>query len=105
MLDADLVKKTPLLVHLVFHPESTSARALAKHIHVALNVDPVVQGLRIPTLFCRENNAHLPPADQQLDQAEHSFVVPLADTDMNLAEEWCEFIATVLEKQRPSVAV
>ena len=97
MLDTDLVKKTPLLVHLVFHPESASARALAKQIHVALNVDPVVQGLRIPTLFCRENSAHLPPADQQLDQAEHSFVVPLADTDMNLSDEWCEFVATLWE--------
>ena len=37
MLDADLVKKTPLLVHLVFHPESASARALAKYIHAALS--------------------------------------------------------------------
>ncbi|MCP4468090.1 MAG: hypothetical protein GY813_15260 [Halieaceae bacterium] len=35
MLDTDLVKKTPLLVHLVFHPESTSAGVLAKLIHVA----------------------------------------------------------------------
>jgi hypothetical protein len=97
MLDTDNIRKAPLLVHLVFHPESASARELAKHIHAALNVDSVVQGLRIPTIFCKENSEYLPPADQQLDLAEQSFVIPLADTDMNLAEEWCNFIAELWE--------
>ena len=93
MLSTDILKKPPLLVHLVFHPESNSARELAKNIHLALNDDPIVQGLRIPTVFCREVDSLLPPTDQQLDQAQRSFVVPLADTDMNLSEDWCEFVA------------
>ena len=54
MLSTDILKKPPLLVHLVFHPESNLARELAKNIHLALNDDPIVQGLRIPTVFCRE---------------------------------------------------
>ena len=93
MLSAGYLKKPPLLVHLVFHPESVTAREIASLIHIALNDDPIVQGLRIPTVFCKEDGSNLPPADQQLDQAQHSFVVPLADTDMNLSEDWCEFVA------------
>jgi len=93
MLSAGHLKKPPLLVHLVFHPNSDDARELAKNIHLALNGDPIVQGLRIPTVFCKEVDLLSPPTDQQLDQAQKSFVVPLADTDMNLSEDWCEFVA------------
>jgi len=91
------MNKPPLLVHLVFHPESESARSLARIIHQALNDDPVVPGLRIPTVFCRETESHLPPADQGLDQAQRSFVVPLADDDIDVSEEWCEFVADLWE--------
>jgi len=93
MLNTDIIKKPPLLVHLVFHHESTYALEIAKHIHTALNVDPIVQGLRIPTVFCKQSLTGLPPTDQNLDQAQCSFVVPLADTDMNLSKDWCDFVA------------
>jgi len=85
--------KAPLLVHLVFHPESDSARELAKQIHIALNRDPNVPGLRIPTVFCAEDGSDNPPENQRLDQAERSFVIPLADTDMDVDETWCSFVA------------
>ena len=45
------MKKEPLLVHLVFHPESPSARELAQHVHRQLNSDIIVPGLRVPTVF------------------------------------------------------
>lgn len=93
MLTTERQNKQPLLVHLVFHPESSSALELAKQIHNALNVDPIIHGLRIPTVFCNQNDALLPPGDQQLDQAQRSFIIPLADTDMNISEPWCEFVA------------
>lgn len=93
MINTNIIKKPPLLVHLVFHPDSVDALEIAKHIHVALNVDPIVQGLRIPTVFCTQNHSGLPPTDQQLDRAQCSFVVPLADTNMNISEDWCNFIA------------
>ena len=103
MIITDIQKKSPLLVHLVFHPESNLARELAKNIHLALNDDPVVQGLRIPTVFCKEVDSLLPPTDQQLDQAQRSFVVPLADTDMNLSEDWCEFVADLWQSCEASI--
>lgn len=92
MSAADIAKQ-PLLVHLVFHPESEPARALAKQLHIALNGDPVLHGLRIPTVFCRENPQFTPPDEQPFDQAERNFVVILADTELNLVESWCEFAA------------
>ncbi len=68
----------PLLVHVIFHPASKDALKLAKTIHEALNADPVVPGLRVPTVFCPTDGV-MPPATYDLDEAERSFVVILAD--------------------------
>jgi hypothetical protein len=68
----------PLLVHLIFHPASADARALARTIHQALNADPALPGLRVPTVFCPTDGVS-PPADYDLDEAQRSFVVVLAD--------------------------
>ena len=92
------MKKAPLLVHLIFHPQSEEARELARSIHRALNDDPAVPGLRVPTIFCRENASHTPPKSQDLDQAERSFVIPLADTELDVKEEWCSFVADLWEE-------
>lgn len=43
----------PLLVHLVFHPASGEARKLALAIYRALNNDPNLPGLRVPTVLLR----------------------------------------------------
>jgi hypothetical protein len=82
----------PLLIHLVFHPESDDARELSREIHKALNSDSNIPGLRIPTVFCKENEGK-PPEDQELDRAERSLVVPLADIDLNAEDDWCSFVA------------
>ena len=73
------MSQPPLLVPIVFHPKSSSMRALALQLHRALNDDPVVPGLRIPTQFCAENGTGKPAAALDLDQAACSFVVPLID--------------------------
>lgn len=85
--------RPPLLLHLVFHPASDSARQLARAIHQALNADPNVPGLRIPTVFCAEDGSGAPPDDQRLERARQSFVVPLADEDMDVDDAWCDFVA------------
>jgi hypothetical protein len=51
--------KSPLLVHLLFHPASVSARSLARHVHSELNDDSVVPGLQVPTAFCPWRRGHL----------------------------------------------
>jgi hypothetical protein len=90
--------KLPLLVHLVFHPGSESALALARHIHRQLNDDVVVPGLRVPTVFCPISDGRRPPAGDRLDLAEHSAVVPLADDRLSIDEEWCRFVADLWTK-------
>ena len=76
------MKKSPLLVHLVFHPASALARELAMSIHKALNDDPSLPGLRIPTRFACEDGSGFPPLELDLDEAERSVVVVLADDKM-----------------------
>ena len=87
------MKKEPLLVHLVFHPESPSARELAQHIHRQLNSDIIVPGLRVPTVFCPTRDNCTPPARLRFDFAERNFVVLLADDRLSIHEGWCGFCA------------
>jgi len=83
----------PLLVHVIFHPRAQSARALAEAIHGELNSDPLVPGLRIPTSCCSERDDAAPPPALQLDQAQRSFVAVLAEEEINIADDWCGFVA------------
>lgn len=95
------MKKPPLLVHLIFHPESKSARELATAIHRALNDDPALPGLRVPTRFACEDRSGFPPTFLDLDEAERSVVVVLADDKMVIEPAivpvgrmlWSEFVA------------
>jgi hypothetical protein len=87
------MKKEPLLVHLVFHPESPSARELAQHVHRQLNSDIIVPGLRVPTVFCPACVGCTPPARLRFDFAERNFVVLLADDRLSIDEAWCDFCA------------
>jgi SLOG cluster2/TIR domain len=86
------MSKQPLIVQLLFHPESKSARALAQHIHGQLNDDVVVPGLRVPTVFCPVSDGLRPPAKHRLTVAERSFVVPLADDQMRIDDDWSQFV-------------
>lgn len=85
--------KPPLLVHLIFHPESITARQLAEIIHLELNKDLNVPGLRVPTIFCAEEGNSIPPKNLPLNRAENNLLVLLADTDMNADDKWCTFVA------------
>lgn len=87
--------KSPLLIWLIFHPTSNSARDLAREVHRQLNGDIVVPGLRIPTAFCPIGAGDRPPSSLRLDFAERNFVVPLADNAMYLDDDWCKFVADV----------
>lgn len=91
------MSKPPLLVHVLFHPDSPSARELARHIHRQLNEDLVVPGLRVPTAFCPYRGTSAPPEVQHLALAEHSFVAVLADERLNVDDAWCTFVADVAE--------
>lgn len=95
------MNQPPLLVHIVFHPASDEARALARTIHRGLNADPAVPGLRIPTVFTPTDGIS-PPAAYDLDVAERSFVVILADAyvvdrDSGLPRTWSSFIGDLWE--------
>lgn len=73
---------TPFLVHLVFHPRSAEARRTALDVHAALNDDPALPGLRVPTVVACEDGTGFPPTRHDLDEGEHSAVVVLADDAM-----------------------
>jgi hypothetical protein len=96
---------TPLLVHVIFHPRSEAAREAAIHLHGALNDDPAVPGLRVPTVFAAEDGTGLPPVTHDLDEAERSVVVVLADDNMAIEEDvpagrqnWNAFVGDLWEK-------
>lgn len=74
----------PLLVHLIFHPASATARSLATALDEALNDDPALPGLRVPTVLAAEDGSGLPPAHYRLDEADRNVVVLLADDRMAL---------------------
>src|SRR5438105_8802430 len=89
------MKLPPLLVHLLFHPDSDSARQLARHVHCQLNGDPIVPGLRIPTLFSPVEKEGAPTATLQTKLAARNFVVVLADDRLTIDDAWCSFCADI----------
>lgn len=103
-------KAVPLQVHLIFHPASDAARALALALHRALNGDPAVPGLRIPTVIAAEDGTRLPPLSHDLDEAERSVVVVLADDEMVIEpavvpdgrQTWAQFVGDLWEKCQDS---
>ena len=78
---------SPLLVHLIYHPSSAGARALAAKVAAALQDDPAILGLAIPTVIAPEDGRGSPPAKYHIDEAQHSAVVLLADDEYVLAEQ------------------
>jgi len=104
------LKIPPLLVHLIFHPDSTLARGLAMDIHRALNDDPALPGLKVPTRFACEDGTGFPPAILDLEEAERSVVVVLADDKVVIEPAevpsgrklWSEFVADIFETCKDS---
>ena len=87
------MRKHPILVHFVVHPKSAESLSLARAVHIALNEDPGVPGLRVPTVFCHEGRDHAPILPD-LDEADRDFFVPLCDAKLCGAEDWCRLLAT-----------
>lgn len=71
--------KLPVLVQFEYHTGSEPAASLAEYLHTALNDDPSVPGLRIPTLFIPHDGTDSVPAPQLAVEAERVLVVLLAD--------------------------
>lgn len=99
------MRLTPLLIHLVFHPRSDEARALAKAFHQALNSDPLLPGLRVPTVMLEEDGTGLPPVHHDLGEAEHSIAIVFSDDHMvtgGAAQEgrssWPAFVCSLAEQ-------
>jgi hypothetical protein len=93
---------TPFLVHLIFHPASSKARNVALALHRALNFDSALPGLAVPTVLLPADGSMLPPTQYDLDQAEQSVVIVLADDEMVIEEpipagrtSWPDFVADI----------
>jgi hypothetical protein len=95
------MKKQPLLVHMIFHPDSGAARQLARYIHDQLNGDALVPGLRIPTVFCPVGDGGSPPPEYRHGFAERDFVVILADDHLTIDPAWCGFVGDLWDKCQP----
>ena len=76
----------PLLIHLMSTPLG-SGPGVATKLHAALNNDPALPGLRMPSVLLAEDGTDLPPKDHDLNEAEKSAVVLLAVDDMVIEDE------------------
>jgi len=102
--------RSPLLVHLIFHPGSAPARSLATNIYQALNDDPSLAGLKIPTVLACEDGTGFPPLAFDPDEAERSVVIVLADDKMVMdpprfpagRKSWSEFAGDLFERCKVS---
>jgi hypothetical protein len=95
----------PLFVHLIFHPASQQARDTALMLHRALNADAALPGLAVPTVLLVEDGTNWPPIEHDLDQAESSIAVVLADDEMVVEDEvpsgrisWAAFVAGIAKQ-------
>jgi hypothetical protein len=101
----------PVLIHLLFHPALNPARMMASEIHRALNDDPALPGLRVPTVLAEEDGTGLPPLRHNLGEADRCVIVPLIDDKMVIRPQnlpqgrmfWSQFVGGLREKcERPS---
>ncbi|MFO7567922.1 MAG: TIR domain-containing protein [Enhygromyxa sp.] len=88
----------PLLVQVLFHPRSDSARICAKNLYRALNNDPALPGLRVPVLFAPERAGHRPPDCLDFEQSKRNIIIVLADEVLDADDAWCSFIAEQWER-------
>jgi hypothetical protein len=74
MLGDTCRSKAPLLVQFAYHTSSDEAELLAECLHSALNDDPSVPGLRIPTLFMPETEPNDVPEPKLATEADRVLV-------------------------------
>ncbi len=71
--------RLPILVQFEYHTDAVDAACLAEHLHYALNDDPAVPGLRIPTLFIPQDGTDDMPKPRMAPEADRVLVVVLAE--------------------------
>lgn len=107
------MRRPPLRLFLLAHPSSEPGRALTEAIMQRFVEPPATGGLRIPTYFTPDTGSGLPPEwagvdGINLDQAEHTLVVVLADSRMlrvvqgGTGNKWREFFAIGIERAAPN---
>ena len=96
-------RRVPLRLFLLAHPQSKSAGLLAQELMRRFVDPPASGGLRLPVFLTPERSDGLPPGWDceggiQLDAADHTLVVVLADARMaqvvdgGTCEQWTEFL-------------
>lgn len=100
--------RPPLHLYLLAHPQSNSANKLALDLMQRFVEPPASGGLRIPVFFTPDRGDDLPPVLDghggfDLDAAQHSLVVVLADERMlrtvptGTGDEWFAFTQKAIE--------
>lgn len=96
---------TPLRIVVLFHPSSDMARQLAEHVHRAFSARPSGYGARIPVRFGPAHADGRPADGLDLDDAQHTLVVVLADRrmvtrapDPTVGEAWEQRVLELLEQ-------
>lgn len=100
--------RPPLHIHLLAHPKSETATKLAANLMRRFVEPPASGGLRIPVFFTPDRGDDFPPAIDtedglNLDAAQHSIVVLLADTRMvrtipsGTGDHWIAFAQRAIE--------
>lgn len=64
--------RLPILVQFEYHTDAVDAACLAEHLHYALNDDPAVPGLRIPTLFIPQDGTDDMPKPRMAPEADRT---------------------------------
>ncbi|WP_160168391.1 TIR domain-containing protein [Novipirellula maiorica] len=109
----------PLHIHLLFHPASADGRKIAESLVPKFLSAPAVRGLRVPIFLTPDREDDLPPRLQSdpaipndpdwldLNAAEHSVVVVIADARMNrrvgggTGAQWAEFARELVGSHDP----
>ncbi|GAA5506170.1 TIR domain-containing protein [Novipirellula caenicola] len=109
----------PLHIHLLFHPDSADGRAVAESLVPKFLAAPAVRGLRVPIFLTPDRRDGLPPRLApdpaipndpdwlDLDAAEHSVVVVIADARMNrrvgggTGNQWAAFAKELVNRHDP----
>lgn len=98
-------QRAPLLVQFEYHTSSDVAAMLAEKLHVALNDDPAVPGLRIPTMFIPHDGTDGVPDFQDAVEADRVLVVLLADDHLaayahrpsSNGRKWADYVVRLRE--------
>src|SRR4051812_33814834 len=95
-----------LVVHVVWHPDSAVGRALAGKLYGHLSRDdqnPVARGVGVPVYYRTATAPAKLPPPIRLDDADHTAVVVLIDSNMTVAADdgWSDYVADLVRQIGP----